>query len=38
VGLGAVRELAPVPPAWRGHDISDFLAPPKIVRWFQALR
>jgi len=33
-----VRELAPVPPAWRGHDISDFLAPPKIVRWFQTLR
>jgi len=38
VQLGAVSQPAPVPPAFRGHDISAFIALPKVLRWFLTFR
>jgi hypothetical protein len=38
VQLGAVSQPAPVPPAFRGHDISAFIALPEVLRWFLAIR
>ena len=39
VQLGAVSQPAPaVPAAFRAHDISAFIALPKVLRWFLAIR
>lgn len=39
VQLGAVSEPAPrQPPAFRAHNISAFVALPKVLRWFLAIR
>lgn len=38
VQLGAVSQPAPVPSVFRGHDISAFVALPKVLRWFLAIR
>ena len=38
VQLGAVSQPAPVPPAFRGHDISAFVALPKVLRCFLPIR
>ena len=39
IQLGPVSEPAPgQPPAWRGHNLSAFIALPKVLRWFETLR
>jgi len=39
IQLGPVSEQAPgQPPAWRGHNLSAFVALPKVLRWFETLR
>jgi len=38
VQLGAVSQPSPVPPVFRVHDISAFVALPKVLRWFLSIR